>query len=67
MWLLDQEFESTDLEKGFYIVRVRLKEDYHRILDGGPWMIQRLYVTVRKWRPYFLAKQKKDNFDNGPD
>ncbi|XP_027184123.1 uncharacterized protein LOC113782432 [Coffea eugenioides] len=57
LWQLSQDFEITDLERGFYVVRFRAKEDYHKTLDGGPWMVQGHYITVTKWRPDFRAEK----------
>lgn len=53
MWQLTQDFEITELEMGFYIVRVRSKEDFHKMLDAGPWMIRGHYITISKWKPNF--------------
>lgn len=59
IWKLQHDFELTDLEEGYFIARFRNKEEYDRVLDGGPWIIQGHYVTISKWRPEFRASSNK--------
>ncbi|KAI5662259.1 hypothetical protein M9H77_21582 [Catharanthus roseus] len=38
LWKLDNNFEMLNIEGGFFVVRFRFKEDYAKVLEGGPWM-----------------------------
>lgn len=55
MWQLMQPLEPIDLGNGFFIVRFTCKDDYEKVLQGGPWMILGHYLTVQKWKPNFKA------------
>lgn len=59
LWKLIYDFELTDVEGGYFIVRFRSKEDYHKVLDGGPWVVQGHYVTIGKWRPKFRVEKEQ--------
>ncbi|XP_027060922.2 uncharacterized protein [Coffea arabica] len=53
LWKLDQYFELIDLENGYFITSLLNKEDYQKVLEGGPWIFQGNYVTISKWKPDF--------------
>lgn len=53
LWNLQQGFELTDLEEGYFIVRFYSRDDYLHVLEGGPWVIFGHYLTVKCWRPLF--------------
>lgn len=43
----------VDLANDFYIARFVLEEDQRWALEGGPWIIQGHYLTLREWVPNF--------------
>lgn len=47
------ELELTYLDNDFYMVRFRSKDEYERVLHGGPWIILGHYLTIQKWHPNF--------------
>lgn len=59
LWQLDNGFELTDLEDDFYIALFFSREDYLRVLEGGPWMVMGHYLTITKWRPRFQPSTAK--------
>lgn len=46
LWQLETGFELTDLAEDFYIARLYSREDYLRVLDGGPWVILGHYLML---------------------
>lgn len=61
LWSLSAGCEIIDLEEGYYIVRFYAKGDYEHVLEGGSWLIQGHYLTVKKWRPYFRPENNSIN------
>lgn len=53
LWNLQHGCELIDLEQGFFMTRFYSREDYFRVLEGGPWIILGHYLTVSKWKPNF--------------
>lgn len=59
LWQLEHGYELTGLEEYFYIVRFFSKEDYLKVLEGGPWIVMGHYLMVTKWRPRFRPSTAK--------
>lgn len=53
LWGLQWGYELIDMEHGFFLARFFTREDYLRVLEGGPWIVMGHYLTVTKWRPNF--------------
>lgn len=58
LWKLQKDHELIDLEGGYYVVRFFAREDYLKVLEGGPWIILGHYLTVVKWRPNFCQSRQ---------
>lgn len=43
-----------DMQKGNLVARFYSKEDYMKVLEGGPWMVLGHYLAISKWRPNFV-------------
>ena len=53
-WNLHGNWQLTDLEDGYFVVRFQMEDDLEYVLTGGPWVVANHYITVQKWRPNFL-------------
>lgn len=53
MWGLQWGYELIDIEHGFFLARFFSREDYKKVLEGGPRTIMGHYLTIAKWRPNF--------------
>ncbi|MBA0643664.1 hypothetical protein Goklo_027932 [Gossypium klotzschianum] len=54
VWKTRSSFQLMDMENDFYLVCFNDKDDYHKVMIGGPWVIFRQYLTVHPWMPDFL-------------
>ena len=45
--------DVVDLEHGFFLIRLSLKEDVENVLKRGPWFIRDHFLSVRPWEPDF--------------
>nr|POF09685.1 hypothetical protein CFP56_52064 [Quercus suber] len=45
--------DCVELEHGFYLARLSLKEDYEAILKKGPWFIGENFLSIRPWELNF--------------
>ncbi|KAF7807491.1 Transposon TX1 uncharacterized [Senna tora] len=53
LWKPIGTFEMIDLGKGYFQVQFTNPSDMDTALDGGPWVIQDHYLTMRRWSPNF--------------
>ncbi|KAL5833363.1 hypothetical protein ACOSQ3_017037 [Xanthoceras sorbifolium] len=51
------QWQLTDLEDGYFVVRFQLKVDLEMVLTGGPWIITNQYLMVQRWRPNFVPRE----------
>lgn len=47
-----------DIGFSYYVARFTNAEDYEYVLIGGPWLIDDLYLTARKWVPNFIPSDE---------
>lgn len=53
LWKPSGRMDCVNLEKGFFLIRFSLKEDYERVLKDGPWFVGGHYLSIRNWEPNF--------------
>nr|XP_023902463.1 uncharacterized protein LOC112014276 [Quercus suber]POF27029.1 uncharacterized protein CFP56_40394 [Quercus suber] len=53
MWKPAGRLDVVDLEHGFFLVRLSLREDVEHVLGKGPWFIGDHFLSVRPWEPDF--------------
>lgn len=53
LWKPAGHIDCVDLGKDFFLVRFRVKEDYLRVLNSGPWFVGNHYLSIRCWEPNF--------------
>ncbi|XP_016747098.1 uncharacterized protein [Gossypium hirsutum] len=59
LWKPRGQFQLMDLENDFYLIRFLDKDDFDKILMGGPWVIFGHYLTIRPWSLDFSATNKE--------
>ena len=59
MWKPVGRLDVVDLEHGFFLIRLSLKEDVENVLKKGPWFIGDHFLSVRPWEPYFKPESAK--------
>ena len=55
LWKPMAKLDCVNLGKDFFLIRFSSKEDYDKVLKGGPWFVGEHYLSVRKWEPKFQA------------
>lgn len=53
LWHLEYDCDLIDLDKGYLVARFYSREDYLRVINGGPWLVLDHYLTISKWKPNF--------------
>nr|XP_023906017.1 uncharacterized protein LOC112017803 [Quercus suber] len=53
MWKPVGRLEVADIEHGFFLVRLSLREDVENVLKKGPWFVGDHFLSVRPWEPDF--------------
>lgn len=58
LWQLADDCELIDLDKWYFIARFFSREDYLKVLQGGPWMVLGHYLMITKWRPNLVPTEE---------
>ena len=53
MWKPVRRLDVVDLEHGFFLTRLSLREDFENALKKVPWFIGDHFLSVRPWEPDF--------------
>lgn len=53
LWKPSSRLDCIALGKDFFLTRFPLKEEYARVLQGGPWFVGGHYLSLRSWEPNF--------------
>ena len=59
LWKLAGRMNVVDLEHGFFLIRLSLKEDVETVLKKGPWFLGEHFLSVRPWEPDFKPESAK--------
>ena len=57
-WSLKGDFSLIDIGCDYFVTRFTNMEDYHHVLNQGPWLIGDNYLTIRKWVPNFIPDEE---------
>ena len=57
LWAPKGRLDIVDLGRDYFIVKFSDPEDYNKALVGGPWFINKSFLSVRIWQPNFIANQ----------
>ena len=55
MWKLAGRLDCVHIGRGFFLVRLSLKEDVDNVLKKGPWFVGGHFLSIRPWEPNFRA------------
>ena len=55
LWRLQGGFEMVDVGNGFFMVKFDFKEDKHKVITGGPWMLFDHYLAIQTWSSDFIS------------
>ena len=59
LWKPAGRMDVVDLEHGFFLIRLSLKEDVETVLKKGPWFLGNHFLSVRPWEPDFKPELAK--------
>ena len=59
MWKLAGKLDCVALGADFFLIKLYLKEDYVKILSGGPWFVDGHFLSIRGWVPNFKPSTLK--------
>ena len=59
LWKPAAKMECVDLGRDFFLIRFSCKDDFDKVLKGGPWFIGGHFLAIRPWEPYFKASEAK--------
>ena len=59
LWNPTARMTYVDLGKDFFLIKFSAKEDYDKVLRGGPWFIGGHFLAIKPWEPYFKAMEAK--------
>ncbi|KAL8158973.1 hypothetical protein V2J09_000510 [Rumex salicifolius] len=55
---LKGDFMMVDLGNEYYVIKFSNDEDFNHVLTNGLWLIGESYLSIQRWRPNFIAKEK---------
>ena len=47
--------DYVDLGKDYFLIKFNDKEDYDKVLIGGPCFVSEHFLAIKLWEPYFKA------------
>ncbi|KAK5784532.1 hypothetical protein PVK06_039058 [Gossypium arboreum] len=59
LWSPKSHMKLMNLENYYYLLRFQDKEDFNKVLVGGPWVIFCHYLTIWSWSPNFLTSDNE--------
>ena len=59
LWKPAAKMDCVDLGRDFFLIRFSCKDDFDKVLKGGPWFIGGHFLAIRPWEPYFKAFEAK--------
>ena len=62
LWKPTAKMDCVDLGRDFFLIRFSCKDDFDKVLKGGPWFIGGHFLAIRPWEPYFKASEAKLTF-----
>uniref|UniRef100_A0A2N9HWM2 CCHC-type domain-containing protein n=1 Tax=Fagus sylvatica TaxID=28930 RepID=A0A2N9HWM2_FAGSY len=59
LWKPQGDMQIIDLGLDFFLIRLKLSDDYWNVVNGGPWFIKQQFLSVRCWSPGFCPSEAK--------
>lgn len=53
LWKLVGKMDYMDLRKDNFLIRFKERDDFDKVLKGGPSFIGEHFLTIRVWKPNF--------------
>lgn len=57
LWKPQGDVKITDLENGYFLVKLATEKDYNAVLLNGPWSVMGYCLTVQPWSLSFNTKE----------
>lgn len=58
LWQPSELVTLIDLGNDYHVVKFHLEDNRNKVIHEGPWFIARNFISVRKWEPNFVPKEK---------
>ena len=55
LWNPRANMDYVDLGKDYFLIKFNDKEDYDKVLRGGPCFVGEHFLAIKLWEPYFKA------------
>lgn len=59
LWKPIAKLDCVNLGKDFFLIRFSSRDDYDKVLKGGPWFVGEHFLAIKQWEPYFKASEAK--------
>ncbi|KAK9987001.1 hypothetical protein SO802_031952 [Lithocarpus litseifolius] len=57
LWNPRAKMDCVELGKDYFFIKFSDKEDYDKVLRGGPWFANEHFLAINPWEPYFKASE----------
>ncbi|XP_075633942.1 uncharacterized protein LOC142606488 [Castanea sativa] len=47
--------DCINLGNDYFLFKFYNSDDYDKVLKGGPWFVEKLFLAIKPWEPYFRA------------
>ncbi|XVF24797.1 hypothetical protein REPUB_Repub13aG0158600 [Reevesia pubescens] len=55
-WKPSSRMDCIDLGRDFFLFRFHSRDDYHKVMYGGPWFVGPYFLALRQWEPGFTPE-----------
>lgn len=59
IWKPQGDLQCIDLGLDYFLIRFKLKEDYWKVINDGPWFIGQQFLSIRQWSSGFSPMKEK--------
>nr|POE95164.1 hypothetical protein CFP56_25281 [Quercus suber] len=59
IWKPQRDLQCIDLSLDYFLIQFKLKEDYWKVINEGPWFIGQQFLSVHQWSPRFRPSEAK--------
>lgn len=59
IWKSQGDLQCIGLGLDYFLIRFKLKEDYWKVLNEGPWFIGQQFLSIQQWSPGFKPSEAK--------
>ncbi|KAK6791468.1 hypothetical protein RDI58_010549 [Solanum bulbocastanum] len=62
LWKVREDILLIDLGYDYYTVKFLKEENMNNALHNGPWFINGLFLSIKRWQPNFVASSAKETY-----